>query len=287
MTQGQITDPKTALAFIHAGKATVTFRSLASGNRFTYKIVAAKKRNPNDAPTWFVKLLNGQDNNSSYVYIGTIRNNQFFWTGKSHVSKDASSFIGFQFCYSHLADSKIVGFEVWHEGKCGRCGKKLTVPESIASGFGPDCLGLAGLAAATAVVAASGRAVRGDLNFDGSIHQPKANGLSVEDSKFIAMKAFRDRNDDAGDAKFLALSQEAGFTVEDWQGFSERESKLNPGVPALAQSVTDLDSMIRARILTYKSECPENYYQDGELDEKDAFNVAYNKFRVQIERESK
>lgn len=29
--------------------------------------------------------------------------------------------------------------EVWHEGRCGRCGRKLTVPESIETGIGPDC----------------------------------------------------------------------------------------------------------------------------------------------------
>ncbi|MGQ4872128.1 MAG: DUF6011 domain-containing protein, partial [Candidatus Thorarchaeota archaeon] len=26
---------------------------------------------------------------------------------------------------------------IWHEGKCGRCGRRLTVPESIESGYGP------------------------------------------------------------------------------------------------------------------------------------------------------
>jgi hypothetical protein len=31
---------------------------------------------------------------------------------------------------------------VWHEGSCARCGKKLTVPESIESGFGPECVKL-------------------------------------------------------------------------------------------------------------------------------------------------
>jgi Family of unknown function (DUF6011) len=231
---GQITDPKIASAFIVAGKATVTFRSLASGSRFTYKIIAAKKRNENDTPTWFVKLLNGPDNSRNFTYIGTIRNNQFFWTGKSHVSKDASSFIGFQFCYSHLVAGNMTGFEVWHEGKCGRCGKKLTVPESIASGFGPDCLGLAGLAAVEEVVATSG--VAANLNFDGTVRQPKSEAVAV-----------------------------TGVAV------------TNEG---------ELDSMIRARIVTYKSECPENYYQDGMLDETEAFNVAYNMFRVKIEREN-
>jgi hypothetical protein len=26
-----------------------------------------------------------------------------------------------------------------HEGKCGRCGRLLTVPSSIESGIGPEC----------------------------------------------------------------------------------------------------------------------------------------------------
>lgn len=30
--------------------------------------------------------------------------------------------------------------EVWHEGRCGRCGRRLTVPESISTGFGPECV---------------------------------------------------------------------------------------------------------------------------------------------------
>ena len=34
--------------------------------------------------------------------------------------------------------------EVWHEGICGRCGRKLTVPESVERGLGPECAGLVG-----------------------------------------------------------------------------------------------------------------------------------------------
>jgi hypothetical protein len=30
--------------------------------------------------------------------------------------------------------------EFWHEGRCGRCGRRLTVPDSIASGYGPECV---------------------------------------------------------------------------------------------------------------------------------------------------
>jgi hypothetical protein len=31
--------------------------------------------------------------------------------------------------------------EIWHEGRCCRCGRRLTVPESIYAGIGPDCAG--------------------------------------------------------------------------------------------------------------------------------------------------
>src|SRR5882672_9405186 len=30
--------------------------------------------------------------------------------------------------------------EIWHSGSCGRCGRTLTVPESVLSGFGPECI---------------------------------------------------------------------------------------------------------------------------------------------------
>ena len=31
---------------------------------------------------------------------------------------------------------------IHHENRCGRCGKRLTVPESIESGYGPECIKL-------------------------------------------------------------------------------------------------------------------------------------------------
>ena len=31
------------------------------------------------------------------------------------------------------------GFEMLHEGRCGRCARRLTVPASVASGIGPEC----------------------------------------------------------------------------------------------------------------------------------------------------
>ena len=46
-----------------------------------------------------------------------------------------------------LANDKALGegVEFWHEGRCGCCGKLLTVPESINAGYGPICLPRMGL----------------------------------------------------------------------------------------------------------------------------------------------
>lgn len=64
--------------------------------------------------------------------------------------------------------------EVWHEGGCKHCGKKLTVPASIELGMGPDCASMNGKLAdwnaldrklgsdLDAYLAASGRVVTDD-----------------------------------------------------------------------------------------------------------------------------
>jgi len=36
-------------------------------------------------------------------------------------------------------------FEFWHEGRCAACARRLTVPESIARGLGPECAGRRGI----------------------------------------------------------------------------------------------------------------------------------------------
>jgi hypothetical protein len=36
-------------------------------------------------------------------------------------------------------------FEFWHEGRCAACARRLTVPQSIATGFGPECAARLGI----------------------------------------------------------------------------------------------------------------------------------------------
>lgn len=137
---GQITDPIKARQFIRAGRATFTLVSKATGTRFTYKVEAAK-----DGHVHFVKVLRGSNNESDYAYIGTIRRDLYRHGEKSKIAADAKSVVAFKWAWQMLAQGNIPpSLEIWHEGTCGRCGLKLTVPASVASGYGPECIKMVG-----------------------------------------------------------------------------------------------------------------------------------------------
>ena len=137
---GRLDTAGAAAKFMLGGNATVTLRSQKSGTRFTFKI-----RANDDATAFFVGLLNGPDNESNYAYVGRIAGERF-WQGRK-VSKpgdvgcDAPSSKAFAWAWRAIAQGVMPDqLEIWHEGQCGRCGRKLTVPKSIASGFGPECI---------------------------------------------------------------------------------------------------------------------------------------------------
>lgn len=138
--------PEELLKFILGGKATFTIKNTTNGNRFTYKVTIPKDTTPELAGIYFVKLMCGPDNESMYKYIGYIRKNtfatQFVYGHKSKISKDAPGVVAFEFVFNKIVAPHRTSntLEIWHEGKCGRCGRKLTVPESIESGFGPECI---------------------------------------------------------------------------------------------------------------------------------------------------
>ena len=142
-------------AYALAGNATFTIVSRKSGVRFTYKITRAGMGKPAVAgtpedPRYFVKVLTGADNESDYQYLGCIfsdKPGQPYYRGtKSTIGLGAPSNLAFDWFWSHRNDATLGDkIEVHHEGRCGRCGRKLTVPESITSGYGPECIGKLGL----------------------------------------------------------------------------------------------------------------------------------------------
>jgi len=142
MERGRLKSAKDIQAYILAGNATFTLQG--KRDRFTYKIRAAK-----EGTLHFVSVLTGSDNESSYSYLGIVgREKDFRRTAKSPIRGDAPSANAFAWFWKVVvqAGKMPAELEVWHEGKCGRCGRKLTVPESIARGIGPECAGKIGIA---------------------------------------------------------------------------------------------------------------------------------------------
>lgn len=124
-----------ARTFILAGNATFTIRSEKTGARFTYRVRASE-----DGAVHFVALLNGPDNEGDFQYIGYVRRGVFFHGNKSRINREAPSVKAFAWAFSKIQAGVIPDtLGVWHEGRCGRCGRKLTVPESIEAGIGPEC----------------------------------------------------------------------------------------------------------------------------------------------------
>ena len=129
--------------FLMGGHAIFTMTDQERSIRYTYKLDAPKGRE--DAMVRYVSFLTGPNNSNDYWYIGLMTDKEFRWTKKSRVKPTTISFRYFKALHKYLfIDKKPLPshIEIRHEGKCGRCGRKLTVPESIDSGFGPMCIGL-------------------------------------------------------------------------------------------------------------------------------------------------
>lgn len=126
--------PSARATFMFAGDAVFTLRSKSTGARFTYRVKAK-----DNGEVYFVSVLTGPENGSDYSYLGIIPTDapgRFIQTAGSKFSPFADCAVAFRWFWKHQ-DSPLVEF--WHEGRCGRCGRPLTVPESIESGLGPVC----------------------------------------------------------------------------------------------------------------------------------------------------
>jgi hypothetical protein len=126
-----------AKRFILAGNARFTVKNVLTGNRFTFHV-----RKPDETKPHFVKLLTGNDNSRDYTFLGTIFDERIYRHGRrSSIGEDAMSNRAFSYVWGLLANGEDIpeSVEIYHEGRCGRCGRRLTVPESIMSGFGEHC----------------------------------------------------------------------------------------------------------------------------------------------------
>ena len=138
-SRGQLIRLDQILSYLYAGHAVVTFLNSASGNRFTYQVSEPRQQLNPDNPVFFVSVLSGRDNTRDFLFLGTIFSQRVFKPGR-RVDAQAPSVQAFQWVFDRLREGRTVDpVVIYHEGRCGRCGRVLTVPESIESGFGPEC----------------------------------------------------------------------------------------------------------------------------------------------------
>lgn len=125
--------------YVLAGNATITLESGITGKHFTYKITRSK----NDNNLYFIKSLRGSDNNNDYAYIGCYyADNKYFFPDRKYKGIKTygwpKSLQAINFLFKTL-DSVPDNLIVYHQGRCCVCGRKLTTPESIKAGIGPEC----------------------------------------------------------------------------------------------------------------------------------------------------
>lgn len=142
--------PQVTREFITAGKAIFTVKNPA-GERYTFKVTKAKEDGSGRKPCWFVAVFTGSANESesAYTYAGLLdaATGGIITTRGSRFAKDSVPVKVAAWAMRHVwAGQQLpAGYTCQHEGRCGRCGRLLTVPESITSGFGPECSALMGL----------------------------------------------------------------------------------------------------------------------------------------------
>lgn len=145
---------KDIIDFILAGKAELTVLNTRTNGRFTFRVSCPRIANrggypmlDHDSKVRFVSVLSGPDNQSHYSYMGLldIDSLSFRRTTKSTVNETSPSFLAFSWLIRNIKNLPDY-VEIYHSGFCGRCGKKLTTPDSVKSGFGPECAEVLGIA---------------------------------------------------------------------------------------------------------------------------------------------
>ena len=128
--------------FITGGHAIFTVAS-PSGEHYTYTVSKPKDFNEL-SPIWFIGVLAGPDNHSDYRYLGIIRKDGVVaLTAKSKFEVTSKAYSVAKWAVKVVWEGKTIpeGYSIRHSGKCGRCGRQLTHPESLDTGIGPICAG--------------------------------------------------------------------------------------------------------------------------------------------------
>lgn len=144
---GHIAQDK-ALQFILAGKCEFILHSTKTGADFKFEMTKQEQRDNKDKFIYFLNVLHGYEK----TYAGVVWFNEdtqefkFSQGKKGQINANELNIRSLIFVLNKLFRNEAVQYlDVFHVGKCGACGKKLTTPESILTGLGPTCSKKAGI----------------------------------------------------------------------------------------------------------------------------------------------
>ena len=125
---------------LFAGKTTFTV-SNNKDQHYTFKVKQIE-----DYDRYIVSVLTGPDNNHSYTYLGMLWDKSerpVTLTKKSKFTLTSNPYKVFKYAQAVLCGKSELpeGYDILPSGTCFKCGRKLTTPESIKSGYGPICGG--------------------------------------------------------------------------------------------------------------------------------------------------
>jgi hypothetical protein len=130
--------------FFFAGRAVLTFRNNESGTHMTVKVKQAKDKNDRKIklPIFFVYVSLLGDSETGYRFGGTVFQESMSIKLGKDVQSGSQLHSVMEFILRSLRNPESLRGKVslLHEGRCCRCQLPLTHPESINTGFGPDCL---------------------------------------------------------------------------------------------------------------------------------------------------
>lgn len=133
-TTVQITTYYDFRTYAFGGNSIITIVSNKTQRHYTYKFTAVK----GESGAFIVEVLKGP----KYRVFGKIlRFGKGFQYIPKYVSKQDVHYKAFMWTWCHIVNDVFPKkVYVWREDRCCVCRKRLTTPESIVRGIGPECI---------------------------------------------------------------------------------------------------------------------------------------------------
>lgn len=137
--RGRLNSREDIKAYILAGRGVVTLRS-PTNVEHTY--VFRRPDSDSDFPDDIVFVYAAHiedDGNAKLFYIGMIEGEHFRLTRSSRFLPDTSIVRGAKYLINKMPYTEYSRMIAYHNGVCGRCGRRLDSADGMKHGFGKKC----------------------------------------------------------------------------------------------------------------------------------------------------